>query len=120
MSLYFEYVTLPCGHTYGYDKINGKEPWESCRYPACTPKVVSIATRDRVGRNAQIGEKERPIIWENPRVADPKERYFYPGVKKEMPERLKKDGFQVKEFTNFQEHVKFQKEHNLINKKTNE
>jgi hypothetical protein len=98
---------------YTSDGWNGEDP-------DCCGSIMEFYPYGLVKYNAQLHEKERPIIWENPRVKDPKDRFFYPGVKKEMPERLKKDGFQVKEFTNFQEHVKFQKEHNLINKKTNE
>jgi hypothetical protein len=77
----------------------------------------------RQSRNAQIGEWERPVVWEDPTDPNPETRYRYPAgydasSNAAMPDYYKKRGFQRKEFATLRDHEKFQRETNTRNYKT--
>lgn len=97
-----------------------------CRAEGCDGEAISVTIKVGNGssfRNAQLSEKERPVVWENPNDPDPKTRYRYPATynpvsNPEMPQKFKDRGFQKKEFYSLREHEKFQKETDTVNHKT--
>jgi hypothetical protein len=109
-----------CGQEYGY----GSEPTSipsGCPYPEC--RIVENSKVAYSWRNAQIGEKERPVVWEDPKDSNPKTRYryaasYHPDKNPEMPTHFKKRGFQKVEFNTLREHERFQKDTDTVNHKT--
>lgn len=79
------------------------------QYPACdTGHEQSL----RFSKNTQLSADERPVIWQHPETGEIR----YPGRNDgEMPSYYKSQGYERKEFSSYQEHQRFNKEHGLIN-----
>jgi hypothetical protein len=77
-------------------------------YPACDNGLPGNVA----SRNAQLGPKDRPVVWEHPETGEVR---YPPRQESPMLPAYKERGFKRREFTSYREHQDWCKAHGVVN-----